>query len=65
MKGLLLSMTRQVIFLIPLILILPLFLGIEGIVFAGPVADFAAFLVTTTFIAREMKMMKGLQRETA
>ncbi len=64
-KGLLLSMTRQVIFLIPLILILPLFLGIEGIVFAGPVADFAAFLVTTTFIAREMKMMKGLQRETA
>ena len=64
-KGLLLSMTRQVIFLIPLILILPLFLGIEGIVSAGPVADFAAFLVTTTFIAREMKMMKGLQRETA
>ncbi len=64
-KGLLLSMTRQVIFLIPLILILPLFLGIEGIVFAGPVADFAAFLVTTTFIAREMKMMKGLERETA
>lgn len=64
-KGLLLSMTRQVIFLIPLILILPLFLGIEGIVFAGPVADFAAFLVTATFIAREMKMMKGLQRETA
>ena len=64
-KGLLLSMTRQVIFLIPLILILPLFLGIEGIVFAGPVADFVAFLVTTTFIAREMKMMKGLQRETA
>ena len=64
-KGLLLSMTRQVIFLIPLILILPLFLGIEGIVFAGPVADFAAFLVTATFIAREMKMMKGLERETA
>ena len=64
-KGLLLSMTRQVIFLIPLILILPLFLGIEGIVFAGPVADFAAFLVTAPFIAREMKMMKGLERETA
>lgn len=60
-KGLLLSMTRQVIFLIPLILILPLFLGIEGIVYAGPAADFAAFLVTTVFIAKEMSHMKKME----
>lgn len=58
LKGLLLSMTRQVIFLIPLLLILPLFMGINGIMFAGPVADFAAFVVTAVFIIYELKHMK-------
>lgn len=58
-KGLLLSMTRQVLFLIPLILILPLFWGIDGILLAGPAADTAAFIVTTIFIYREIKLMKG------
>ena len=36
-------MTRQVIFLIPLVLILPLFFGLDGILFAGPAADGIAF----------------------
>ncbi len=40
-KGVFLSLTRQVIFLIPLILILPLFWGIDGILFAAPIADFS------------------------
>lgn len=42
MKGILLSLTRQIIFLLPLIIVLPLFIGIDGIMFAGPVADFMA-----------------------
>ena len=58
LKGLLLSMTRQVIFLIPLLLILPIFMGIDGILFSGPVADFAAFVVTSIFILHELKHMK-------
>lgn len=41
MKGVFLSLTRQVIFLVPLILILPLFLGVTGIMYAAPVADTA------------------------
>ena len=40
-EGVVLSLTRQVFFLVPLILILPLVWGIEGIMFAGPIADFA------------------------
>ena len=51
-------MTRQVIFLIPLLLILPIFMGIDGILFSGPVADFAAFVVTSIFILHELKHMK-------
>ena len=38
-KGVILSLTRQVFFLVPLLLILPLFMGIDGILFAGPIAD--------------------------
>lgn len=38
-KGVFLSLTRQVIFLVPLLLILPIFFGIDGILFAAPVAD--------------------------
>ncbi len=64
-KGLLLSMTRQVIFLIPLVLILPVFMGLDGILYAGPVADGAAFVVTVVMILREMKKIKGLEMQTA
>lgn len=60
-KGLLLSMTRQVIFLIPLLLILPVFLGLDGILYAGPAADFIAFLTTTVLISRELGNMKKLE----
>ena len=61
LKGLLLSMTRQVFFLIPLVLILPLFLGIDGIAFAGPAADTAAFLVSVLLVRREMGRMKKME----
>ncbi len=60
-KGLILSMTRQVIFLIPLILILPLFMGIDGIMYAGPCADTIAFITTFIMISIEMKNINKLQ----
>ena len=45
LKGALLSLTRQVFFVIPLILVLPLIFGIDGVLYAGPVADGGAFLL--------------------
>lgn len=62
-KGLILSMTRQVIFLIPLVLILPLFFGLDGILYAGPAADCIAFVVTVVLIMREMKKIRTLEAE--
>ena len=57
LKGLLLSLTRQVFFLIPLFLILPLWLGLFGVLLAGPIADFIAFVVSVLFVYREFKQL--------
>lgn len=62
-KGVILSLTRQVFFLVPLLLVLPFLFGIDGIMFAGPAADLAAFLVTMLLIRREMLHMKELQTQ--
>lgn len=53
-KGIFLSLTRQILFLLPLILILPLFLGIDGILYAGPIADFIAGIVAITMVIKEL-----------
>ena len=58
-NGIFISMTRQIIFLLPLILILPRFLGIEGVMYAGPMADFAAAVLSSVLVIKEMKLMKN------
>ncbi|WP_426349728.1 MATE family efflux transporter [Alloiococcus sp. CFN-8] len=54
-KGIFLSLTRQILFLLPLILILPLFLGIDGILYAGPIADLIAGIVAITMVVKELR----------
>ncbi len=56
--GIAVSLTRQVIFLLPLILIFPIFMGIDGVMYAGPIADGAAALVAVGFAVREIRRMK-------
>jgi Na+-driven multidrug efflux pump len=41
-----LSLTRQILFLIPALLILPRLIGLSGVWLAGPVSDFISSLVT-------------------
>ncbi|MGN1033081.1 MAG: MATE family efflux transporter [Intestinibacter sp.] len=62
-KGTFLSLTRQIIFLVPLIIVLPLFLGIDGILYAAPIADFMAFIVALVMAWFEFKNMKKLSEE--
>lgn len=57
-KGVFLSMTRQILFLVPLILIFPLFLGIEGILLSGPVADLLAGITALIMVKMEFKKME-------
>ncbi len=54
-KGVFMSLTRQVIFLIPLILILPIFFGIDGVMYAGPIADTLAFIVCYILVKHEYR----------
>ncbi|SMB79504.1 putative efflux protein, MATE family [Desulfonispora thiosulfatigenes DSM 11270] len=55
--AMILTLSRQILFLIPLLLILPRFYGLEGILYAGPTADFCSFILTFIFIAREFKFL--------
>mgnify|MGYP001057848204 CR=1 FL=1 len=59
-KGIFLSMTRQIIFLVPLVIIFPLFMGIEGVMYAGPIADGAAGILAIILVKKELKKMKTL-----
>ena len=61
--GLFISLTRQLIFLLPLILILPLFWGIDGLMYAGPVADGIAGILAIAFALREMRLLTRAQQE--
>jgi Na+-driven multidrug efflux pump len=54
-KGVFLSLTRQTLFLLPLLVIFPLIIGIDGIMYAGPVADFMAAVVTIVMITKELR----------
>ena len=57
LKASVLSMLRQLLLLVPLILILPLFLGLNGILFAGPIADMSSAVIVALFVIPEMKKL--------
>ena len=53
-----LSLTRQVIILIPALLILPVYLGLDGVVYAVPVADVLATLLTGYIFYRQLIVLR-------
>lgn len=61
-KGIFLSLTRQILFLLPLILIFPVFFGIDGIMYAGPIADLAAGVAAIGMIFCEMRQIAGMEK---
>ena len=54
-QGAVLSLVRQIISLLPLLIILPYFMGVDGIMFAFPIADLVAFIVSVIILKKEMK----------
>ena len=61
--GVFMSLTRQILFLLPLIVIFPLFMGIDGVMYAGPIADGAAAIVCGLFTVRELRELTRLQQK--
>lgn len=57
--GIAVSLTRQVLFLLPLILVFPIFLGIDGVMYAGPIADGAAAVTAISLAVRELRKLKN------
>lgn len=52
------SMIRDIVCFIPLIIILPIFFGIDGILFAAPAADFIAMIVAALITLSFFKSLK-------
>lgn len=63
-KSAILSLARQIIFFVPTALILPIFLGVEGVLWTGPVADGLAFLLSLAFLLYERNHLKRGHLET-
>ncbi len=63
-KAMFLSLTRQVIFMIPLMLILPEFFGVTGVWLSFPLGDLLAFSVTIVMVIRQMRTLDRQSAET-
>jgi len=57
-KSAILSLSRQIIFLIPAILVLGKIFKLKGVLYAGPVADSLAFILSIVLIIHELKVME-------
>ena len=58
-KSAILSLSRQIVILIPSMIILSHIFGIMGVLAAGPVADGLAFILAAILLAREFKHLKN------
>ena len=58
-KSMIVSLSKQFICLIPLLIILPQFLGITGTLYAGPISDVIAFGITIVLVRKEVKFTLG------
>lgn len=56
-----LSLSRQVLLFIPLLLILPRFWGIDGVWRTAPIADGLSVLITAIFVIREIRRLPASQ----
>ena len=69
MKSIILSLTRQVLFLIPLYIVLPIVLpklvpqltGLDALYFAVPIADGLSVVTAAAFLAFEMRRLKRVE----
>lgn len=64
-QGIIISLSRQGFFLIPLLIILPIFFGLDGVLYAAPIADVLACILALCLIARNFKFLSTLNREEA
>ena len=64
-RAVFLSLTRQIIFMIPMLLILPPRFGLDGVWACFPVCDFAAAVVTAIMLTYQIRKIKNKKLEPA
>ena len=57
-KSALISLSRQILFLIPAMVTLGSFFGVNGVLYAGPFADGLAFIISSTLLILEVKHLR-------
>lgn len=60
-----LSLSRQLLFLLPLLIVLPPIMGVDGVWWSLPASDFVAFIVTLIIMIRYMKKFRNKQAENS
>ena len=64
-KGTFLSLTRQILFLMPPMIVLPMFWGIDGMLWSGPIADVLSAAAAIILLVLEFRIMSRQAKEIA
>lgn len=62
-KATVLSLVRDVVVIVPLTFILPIFMGIEGVLWAAPISDTVSIILTVILISIEFKKINKFEKE--
>ncbi len=62
-KGVFLSVSRQVLFAVPLVLIFPMWWGIDGILYTQPVADVLAMVISIIMLVISFRKLNKMEAE--
>ena len=61
-KAVFLSLTRQIIFMIPLLIILPPMMGLDGVWYAFPISDLVATIVAAFLLWAQLRNIRRKAR---
>ena len=62
-KAIFLSLTRQLLFLVPCLIFLPTWLGVDGVWYSMPTADLLASMITAWMLWRQFRIFKRAKAE--
>lgn len=60
-QSITISLVRQVLFFPPLLIVLPKIMGLDGVLWAGPISDFAMAAVAGSLFLREIKKLERME----
>ncbi|GHV82908.1 multidrug transporter MatE [Spirochaetia bacterium] len=62
-QGIMLSLSRQGFFLLPLLIVLPMIFGLNGVLYAGPIADGLACALSVLLVSLNFKKLTVIEKK--